>query len=1089
MTRKAQSMILTVLSLILATGNVVPLFGQGVPFSATIPGAATTDFKTAVNFTTPIGSGSGRMTLIKFVTDATPASIQLRLEPLVAGTNGTRSPVTFAVGGGVQALIESDGVTDVATAIFAQGPLADPVAAGHSLMLVTIQYADTYNFTSAEAWKLTVAEQPATRAYFGFSGPTLTDVTRGKLEVRNPSATMEFGDLFEGIVTNFAPVRAVDVRNVGTANIEITGFPITNNSPVFFTTVTGAPTDYELAPGEKLNTAPFVDPPPADSIWVRARPSALGSRSSTMTLQTDLAGETAALTLNTRGISLYSHFVFDISGSMSDTPGGVFNIPVGTVPEVDSRLWKAKQAAIKVNDWINSFTDGQAYTGLSTFPATPSGNLVNTQDRASTNHLPINFHFGKEADGGFKADGGTPMQQGIEAARNSMVSRLPALGLSVADRPNLFQAMLLLSDGAENSGSNARAEINSLKDNGIKIFAAAYGLEGEVDIPLLKALSEGDGANPGGTGGEFYEVDPDDEFDLMQFFKQTAAAFLGLDPIVDPEGTIRRGQTRSHTVCVGSDAFGATFSVDWNRNVAGAVNFTLRDPHGATITPASPNVTFFQSDTHATYVIRGPRMRGGQGAGQWTLQLTGGNGIPNNEDTRYSYDVLAQSPHRAKPNIRGGLYTTELHPFELVTTAVPQHFLAQSTIQVQYQAPLQSLGTFLATNSVKREWVFDMGTPTGRGATTSAQVIPITLPSEPGQPRSIAARKAAALAKFANKPFPNEKKTETLHLFDDGTHGDKIARDGTYSSDAPELRVAGSHNFVYEIATPLIATLGCFNRQIAVSRYVDVKLLPNVMIKHISWHEINRSTFFDPSVALAMGGSPQQGLTRLAVAFSPQDTIGNMWGPGRENEIKFTMAGATPVGGVIDNWDGSYLQVVDFPTGTTPSATVTAAGVTSGSVPAPTTSTPSVSFWSFGLRGGVAIPNGTANSFFDPGGALTADLEYHATNQLSAVGLFGYRRMSSGLPLVSGVNVFQFSGGGKAYLTGTGQLRPFVNGGIGAFKFDPGSTRFGVYGGGGLQYRAWPNVWLEGEYNFHSVFTPGSNFNFSTVQGGVRFRF
>jgi hypothetical protein len=158
MTRKAQSMILTVLSLILATGNVVPLFAQGTPFSATIPGAATTDFKTVANFTTPIGSGSNRMTLIKFVTDATPASIQLRLEPLVAGTNGTRSPVTFAVGGGVQALTESDGVTDVASAIFAQGPLADPVAAGHSLILVTIQYADTYTFTSAEPWRLTIAE-------------------------------------------------------------------------------------------------------------------------------------------------------------------------------------------------------------------------------------------------------------------------------------------------------------------------------------------------------------------------------------------------------------------------------------------------------------------------------------------------------------------------------------------------------------------------------------------------------------------------------------------------------------------------------------------------------------------------------------------------------------------------------------------------------------------------------------------------------------------------------------------------------------------------------------------------------------------
>jgi hypothetical protein len=652
--------------------------------------------------------------------------------------------------------------------------------------------------------------------------------------------------------------------------------------------------------------------------------------------------------------------------------------------------------------------------------------------------------------------------------------------------------MLLLSDGAETDG-NARAEINSLKDNGIKIFAAAYGDPGvpEVDIPLLRALSVGDVDHPNGTNGEFYAVNINDDLALKKAFQQTVKTFLGLESIADPEGNIRRGQTRSHTACLGNDVFGATFSVDWDRNVAGAVNFTLRDPHGATITPASPNVTFFQSDTHATYVIRGNRVRGGQGAGQWTLQLTGSNNIPNSEDTRYSYSVLAQSPHKAKPKLLGELYTTEFQAFELVTDGIPPQFLSQPTIQVQYNSPTQSLGSFLATNSVKREWVFDMRNPTGPGVTaqpTSSGNVPSTLPG--GEPLSIAARKAVALKRFANKPFPNERRTQTFDLFDDGTHGDKIARDGIYSSDAPEFRVAGSYEYLFGVSTPLIAALGCFDRQIAVSRYVDVKLLPDILTKSVNWEVINKSTFFDPSVAVAMGGAPQQGLTRRAVSVTPQDTIGNMWGPGRANEISFTVAGATPLGGVIDNWDGSYLQVVDFPTGTAPSATVTVGGVTTGSVSLPPQQPSSFAgFFSFGLRGGVAIPNGNANTFFDPGAAFTADLEYHATNQLSAVGLFGYRRMSSGFPLVSGVNVFQFSGGAKAYLTGTGQLRPFVNGGIGGFKFDPGSTKFGVYGGGGLQYRAWPRVWLEGEYNYHTVFTTGSNFTFSTVQGGVRFRF
>jgi len=115
------------------------------------------------------------------------------------------------------------------------------------------------------------------------------------------------------------------------------------------------------------------------------------------------------------------------------------------------------------------------------------------------------------------------------------------------------------------------------------------------------------------------------------------------------------------------------------------------------------------------------------------------------------------------------------------------------------------------------------------------------------------------------------------------------------------------------------------------------------------------------------------------------------------------------------------------------------------------------------------------------------DLEYHATNQFSVVGLFGYRHFALQAPF-SGLNVFQFAAGPKVYLA-SGSTRPFFNGGVGAFHFGTGTTRVGTYGGGGMQFRITPRVWLEGEYNFHSVFTSGSNTNFSTVQGGVRFRF
>lgn len=143
-------------------------------------------------------------------------------------------------------------------------------------------------------------------------------------------------------------------------------------------------------------------------------------------------------------------------------------------------------------------------------------------------------------------------------------------------------------------------------------------------------------------------------------------------------------------------------------------------------------------------------------------------------------------------------------------------------------------------------------------------------------------------------------------------------------------------------------------------------------------------------------------------------------------------------------------------------------------------------FFSVGGRVGVVIPHGEVNDFFDPNIAATADLEYHATDQFSIAGLFGYRRFSSSFS--DHANLYQISAGPKLYLT-SDSTRPFVNGGVGAFVDDTGTARFGLHLGGGLQFQVSPKVFLEGEYQFHNVFVEGTNFKFSTVQGGVRFRF
>ncbi|MFN2404430.1 MAG: porin family protein [Pyrinomonadaceae bacterium] len=137
---------------------------------------------------------------------------------------------------------------------------------------------------------------------------------------------------------------------------------------------------------------------------------------------------------------------------------------------------------------------------------------------------------------------------------------------------------------------------------------------------------------------------------------------------------------------------------------------------------------------------------------------------------------------------------------------------------------------------------------------------------------------------------------------------------------------------------------------------------------------------------------------------------------------------------------------------------------------------------------GAGIPHGTFSNFFDPGFSFNAALEYVISPYVSAEGKFGYHRF----PGDNGgnLNLYQFSGNGKFYLVPEpNKIRPFLNGGVGAYKFDSGPTKFGGNLGAGMLFEVTPHFGLQASYNFHAVNTSGVTTRFSTVQGGVRWRF
>jgi opacity protein-like surface antigen len=139
------------------------------------------------------------------------------------------------------------------------------------------------------------------------------------------------------------------------------------------------------------------------------------------------------------------------------------------------------------------------------------------------------------------------------------------------------------------------------------------------------------------------------------------------------------------------------------------------------------------------------------------------------------------------------------------------------------------------------------------------------------------------------------------------------------------------------------------------------------------------------------------------------------------------------------------------------------------------------------FHGGADFPTGVFNQFFDSGFSGNIGVEYIPHNSFSIVGLFGYHRFDR---VASGddLTIYQFSWNGRVY-GGTGRFRPFFTGGAGIYKLDPGDSDFGFNVGNGIQFNVTPRVGIEAQYNFHLVATPGPNVKFSTLQGGLRFRF
>lgn len=138
------------------------------------------------------------------------------------------------------------------------------------------------------------------------------------------------------------------------------------------------------------------------------------------------------------------------------------------------------------------------------------------------------------------------------------------------------------------------------------------------------------------------------------------------------------------------------------------------------------------------------------------------------------------------------------------------------------------------------------------------------------------------------------------------------------------------------------------------------------------------------------------------------------------------------------------------------------------------------------LDAGPNFPTGDFDKAVDGRFSVNAGLERFLAANTSIEAVAGYHAFKA--PFVSNPRIWQLSVDVKQYF-GPGPLHFFLDGGGGAYRFDPGNTtKLGWTVGAGLLYDISPDWGVEGVYNFHSISISPTDARFSTVQVGIRHR-
>jgi hypothetical protein len=462
------------------------------------------------------------------------------------------------------------------------------------------------------------------------------------------------------------------------------------------------------------------------------------------------------------------------------------------------------------------------------------------------------------------ANGSTTIGGGLQTAMSQFPAPTPTTNT---------RAILLMTDGMENTYpwiSTAEPSLGSTILN-----VVGFGTEANLDGPRLTGAAIR-------HNGIYMRAN--DGLSLKKFFALGFGHIFEYGTMFDPEYVLPKDIPESVPVDVkvcGETSF--TAIVGWDRNDA-SLFLRVTAPNG--ITTIINTTAGVIAESGATWAhLRFALPFAGQRDGVWKVQVyrpTGGGEFPPpTPQVRYFLTVLVDGGPFMKPVMRRHFYTGDsVNPLVMLRYHEGGRVDgAHMTLEVT----IPSAGT---------------GNMLGRGLSS-----PITRGGD-----AIDARASTLIGMEESQGSPLvSTSTRSFTLFDDAAHDDGgMEPDGIYGNPIADLtRFEGNYTFHAR------ATFGdaCIaSRETSWSVYVSVGIDPGTT-----------------TMTMTPSGTLPDGRQRFVVTMTPRDRYGSVLGPGRGGS--FTTqggAGSSPDGGVVDNGDGTYTQVIvyDPTSGSEPGVTI-----------------------------------------------------------------------------------------------------------------------------------------------------------------------